>query len=372
MWRKQSPGVRTRVGWPDCSRTFPALLMFFIVSRRVILCGVRVGEALNPGPLFSDDELLIPPTVPDEVFDALEFDLTPVARRRRLRSVESQSALAESLVRFSVLLDSEGHARHASVATTTSQDVASVIPVSDSNSQVEVASVGPHSDLDSGEANPEIEVEVPVFSLAFAAAARAALVAMDSVDLEDEFLTRASVIQCVPAFLRCLYRASMIEANKAREASDTVAFSRAWKLFLILPRLLLHRPPRSGNIPKCKLLQRFSDFAAGRWSYLMEESRDFAVMSRRRRRRPQGDDVRGAEWVISPQDALPSKVLPSLLAMRLHDVLWWMNPDAHQSSMNPSVTTSSSVEARRSLLTTTPSQRTFGSHGKKQQLVLPG
>ena len=172
---------------------------------------------------------------------------------------------------------------------------------SDSDSQVEVANVGPHhSDLDSGEEDPEVEVEVPVSSLAFGAATRAALVAMDRVDLEDEFLTRACVIQCVPAFLRGLYRASMrfvlIEADRARKTSDTVTLSRAWKLFLILPRLLLHRPPRGGNIPKCRLLQRFSDFAAGQWLHLLEESRDFAtqasVVSHRRRWRLQGDDAR--------------------------------------------------------------------------------
>ena len=109
------------------NRTFPALF-----SGRVTcwLRGVRVGEASNPGPLSSDDEPLIPPTVPDEVVDALEFDLTPVARRRRLRLVGSQSAPAVFPNRFSVLLDSEGHARHASDAARASQDVASIFPLS--------------------------------------------------------------------------------------------------------------------------------------------------------------------------------------------------------------------------------------------------
>ena len=55
----------------------------------------------------------------------------------------SQSAPAPN--RFSVLLDSEGHARHASAAATTNQDVPSIIPLSPipirSDSQVEVASV---------------------------------------------------------------------------------------------------------------------------------------------------------------------------------------------------------------------------------------
>ena len=52
-------------------------------------------------------------------------------------------------------------------------------------------------------------------------------------------------MQCPPAFF-------LIEADRSREASDIVALSRAWKLFLLLPRLLLHRPPRGGDIPKCR------------------------------------------------------------------------------------------------------------------------
>ena len=171
---------------------------------------------------------------------------------------------------------------------------------SDSDSQVEVASVGPHSAVDSGEGCPEVEKEIQVSSLVFGAAARAALVGLDSVDLEGEFLTRACVMKGLPAFLRGLYRASMrfvlSEADRARDAGDAAATSRAWKLFLLLPCLLLHRPPRGGNVPKCQLMERFSDFAGGRWFHLLEQSRAYAtqasVTSRRRRRRPQGDEER--------------------------------------------------------------------------------
>ena len=51
---------------------------------------------------------------------------------------------------------------------------------------------------------------------------------------------------------------------------------RAWKLFL--PRLLLHRPPRGGLVPKSRLHK--SNSCADQ----------AAVASRRRRRRDRGDD----------------------------------------------------------------------------------
>ena len=92
-------------------------------------------------------------------------------------------------------------------AATTSPVVGSVIPFeSDSDSQVEVASVGTHSDFDSGEGDPEDEAEVQVSSLAFGAAARAALVALDSVDLEDE-ISHQSLCDVVSSSEACFYRA---------------------------------------------------------------------------------------------------------------------------------------------------------------------
>ena len=68
-------------------------------------------------------------------------------------------------------------------------------------------------------------------------------------------------------------RFALQEAQRAREQRDEVGSTRAWKLFLLLPRLLMHRPPRGGLIPKCQLQERFTDFAAGRWAHFLEQSR---------------------------------------------------------------------------------------------------
>ena len=95
---------------------------------------------------------------------------------------------------------------------------------SDSDSQVDVASVGPHSAVDSGDGCPEVDEEIPVFYVGFGAAAQTALVGLDNVDLEDEFLTKARVMKCFPASLRGVCKASMkfvlSEADRARDAGD--------------------------------------------------------------------------------------------------------------------------------------------------------
>ena len=43
-------------------------------------------------------------------------------------------------------------------------------------------------------------------------------------------------------------RVALKEVDRARVVLDVGAQGRAWKLFLLLPRMLLHRPPRGGLV----------------------------------------------------------------------------------------------------------------------------
>ena len=96
----------------------------------------------------------------------------------------------------------------------------------------------------------------------------------------------------VSAFSKGAYsamRVALREGDRARDSRDIVGQTRAWKLFLLLPRLLLHRPPRGGLVPKSRLRERFSLFATGHWFELFDHSQvcadQPAVASRRRRDR---------------------------------------------------------------------------------------
>ena len=56
-----------------------------------------------------------------------------------------------------------------------------------------------------------------------------------------------------PKFLRGAYRSAirvaMTEADLGYAARDELRVTRSWKLFLLLPRMLLHKPVRGGLIP---------------------------------------------------------------------------------------------------------------------------
>ena len=85
----------------------------------------------------------------------------------------------------------------------------------------------------------------------------------------------------------------MDEALQENEVRRT----RGWKLFLLLPRMFLHRSGRGGNISKSKLVLRFDDFCGGQWAGLLSASAccdadAMVVRHRKRRRQSPADDVK--------------------------------------------------------------------------------
>ena len=75
---------------------------------------------------------------------------------------------------------------------------------------------------------------------------------------------------------------------QGNESGNELQQDRGWKLFLLLPRMLLHKPAR-GTIPKAKLVACFDKFAAGQWNDIINEgvqcAEDAATLFRRQRRR---------------------------------------------------------------------------------------
>ena len=90
---------------------------------------------------------------------------------------------------------------------------------------------------------------------------------LDEVNLEDVFEVRALVMKSIPKFLRGVFRGalkvSLQEIVRGQQRNDSEAESRGWKLFLLLPRMLLSRPPRGGLVPKARLRERVDRFGQG-------------------------------------------------------------------------------------------------------------
>ena len=117
-----------------------------------------------------------------------------------------------------------------------------------------------------------------------------AVASLDAVVLEVVFSRRAVQKKTVPHFLRGAFRNGMRIAMEEATHAQAGRHERGWKLFMFLPRMLLHRPSRGGNIQKNKLVSRFDDFSAGRWDVLIRASEICdreAVVARTRKRRHQ-------------------------------------------------------------------------------------
>ena len=111
---------------------------------------------------------------------------------------------------------------------------------------------------------------------------------LDDVDLADLFQksVQQRCLEGVPAFLRGPWKKALdlalAERERAARDRDAVGEVRAWKLFLLLPSLLLRRTRVRGGVGKEELVQRFGNLAAGRWDHLLSEA--FRPLEARARR----------------------------------------------------------------------------------------
>ena len=143
---------------------------------------------------------------------------------------------------------------------------------------------GDHAVADRHDDAPPLTDDVPAAEASQGGAGHSALAgipaaawsSLDAVDLAAEFGTPVPTMQSVPVFLRSGGRQAFVLALLAlREAytrGTAPQQTRAWKLFLLAPRLLLHRPREPGTVGREALLQRSPEFLAGRWETLLSAS----------------------------------------------------------------------------------------------------
>ena len=139
---------------------------------------------------------------------------------------------------------------------------------------------------------PEVEVEIPPFRVP---QLRGAFAMVDLVDARTIFRQRAAVMKSVSRFLHGPFRNALkLAMEEVLVSRDPLRQERGWKVLILLPRMLLHRPPGGGYISRGKLIARFESFQRGDWHILLEASGvcDFrAAQSRHRSRRRHEDEV---------------------------------------------------------------------------------
>ena len=259
----------------------------------------------------ADDERLL--SVPEDVVCALEADLAvdpvepevfamsdgaseefegrPQIGRRVVLVPQSADGTPRSHIDDSISVEADAFDRH-SQSTASPQE-----PPGDEAASSDTETIGGISDVSmDGGTISEGEADPSVVEVSMGPALRDALRWLDTVDLTGIFCRRACVMRSPPRFLSGRYRAAMRlalqEIANGVERNDEISQCRGWKLFLLLPRLLLCRPPRGGSIPKQQLVNRFSAFSPGEWDQLLFQSEEWGAAASKgfqRRRRAQTD-----------------------------------------------------------------------------------
>ena len=161
------------------------------------------------------------------------------------------------------------HPRPAPAAPSTG----AVVPVPDSDEERAFTGEGPPSPTPSTISDDRSQLDRPEHTPPPAAASAIPARAwawLDSLDLAAELRRPCAVTRSPPAFLRAhLSRAFLVPMRILTQSRATqLQQQRAWTLFLLIPRLLLHRSPDRGAEGRAALLQRAAHFQAGAWENL--------------------------------------------------------------------------------------------------------
>ena len=84
------------------------------------------------------------------------------------------------------------------------------------------------------------------------------------------------------------------EILEGHEVFSNTRMSRGWKLLMLLPRMLLHRPSRGGCVSQKQLEERFRRFQEGEWLSLLRDGQGCSSEAHRRsvrRRRRNVDEL---------------------------------------------------------------------------------
>ena len=113
------------------------------------------------------------------------------------------------------------------------------------------------------------------------------------VDLTAVCQTRSAVIQNCPFQFKGRFRQAARQALEARQEAvlshDIEMESRAWKLFCLLPYMLLRRPCSQGGVGKAELCHRFDKFGSGDCQGLLDDAQRSVAHEARVERTPTED-----------------------------------------------------------------------------------
>ena len=284
-----------------------------VIRSRYGLRGVRVGEASNPGP----------PCITNRV-----------SRGSQQSGVSTVPAASNELHAFrrgvshselTWVDSSDGHAGMAENRFAALQDPASVENEARGetrrrrlvlNFQQEGRGESDHEwdpDTDSlggvseGEAEDVAGPSEPFDAEARVRAPARSFASLDVLNLSELFESRPRLMRSVPHILRggfrLALRVAVQEILAGVETNSEARAVRGWKLLLVLPRMLLWRPPRGGTVSRKKLEARIRQFQEGDWISLLRQSTVASEQGQnravRQRRRNQDEEAARAARALS-------------------------------------------------------------------------
>ena len=102
---------------------------------------------------------------------------------------------------------------------------------------------------------------------------------LDAVDFHKELLTRVPMLKSCSHWLRGRFReglsVALRERYRAKLANDELGQITAWKLFFLVPKMMLHRRRNTGSVGRDELARRVTEIQQGHREQLIREANEF-------------------------------------------------------------------------------------------------
>ena len=116
------------------------------------------------------------------------------------------------------------------------------------------------------------------------------------MDLEELFAERVPMLKSCPHFfrgrLRNSFRVALEERHRAEGEGDELAEERVWKLFALVPRMLMHRVKGTASVGRDELASRGELFVRGRWRELLASARNSIPIRTQKSQSSRSDEER--------------------------------------------------------------------------------
>ena len=152
---------------------------------------------------------------------------------------------------------------------------------------------------------------------------------LDTIDCQELFLKNIPMLKSCPRFLRGRLREcfsfALRERLRGKIVGDDQAELRGWKLFALIPLMLLHKTRGIGSVGRDELAHRIEDFTRGRWTQLIDQAQQQSNQDLREQPHTTEEEDRKQRGLAAMAKIQMGQVASGASPLEQYSDIWWQS-----------------------------------------------